>query len=219
MTFDQIVSRVMDRLNLTSDAAQTRVGERVNEVYKDVTTSIGLVTSRRVALEVTTDPQAVGSTLPELEIEGIEKITRITYTVDGGIKRLDELMYDDLTSKATATSMPTAWALKRMGSGTVTIVLDAFPEDEFTLIVDGYETADELADDAEPNLPVSFHDLLVEGAMALELRKMEKPQLAQIADGRYAQRLSDLRMFIAKSAYLDILQGKNKPAWYYPWMK
>jgi hypothetical protein len=44
--------------------------------------------------------------------------------------------------------------------------------------------------------------------MAGEYRKMEKLSLMQDAEANYEKRLSDLRMWIAKSAYLDVVQGK-----------
>jgi hypothetical protein len=48
---------------------------------------------------------------------------------------------------------------------------------------------------------------------------MEKYQLAADRENKFQQRLSDMRMFIAKSGYLDIAQGKDKPSqtWYRPW--
>lgn len=48
MTFDEIVSRVCDRLNLTSSDATTRVGKSVNERYQAVITDVGLSTSVNV---------------------------------------------------------------------------------------------------------------------------------------------------------------------------
>jgi hypothetical protein len=59
------------------------------------------------------------------------------------------------------------------------------------------------ADGDEPTFPADFHDILVEGARYEELRKMDKMMpLAQEAYGRFEKRMSDLRYFLAKSAYL-----------------
>lgn len=220
MTFDDLVSEVMDRLNLTSEDARTRVGKRVNDRYKRTTSSIGLITSRRVTIDVTIDPTAIDSTLPDYTVVGIEKIIRITSNFPTeGIRTLKELTYDELTGVLTLAQTSRAWAVKLMGSGQVTFTIDSFTNDVFTLSVEGYVISDTLSDDAEPFMPGDFHDILVAGAMADELDKMEKPQLAQIQEQKYEARLSDLRMFIAKSEWLDIVQGKDKPDcfWYRNW--
>jgi hypothetical protein len=200
----------MDKLNLTSDEARTRIGEDVNERYKRVTSSIGLITSRRTKIDVVVDPTSVTSILPDLEIDGIEKVLKISCMVGTRPRLLDELTYEEITDRAAADATPTAFAVKLMGSQMVTIRLNAFPSTTtFTLSVEGYDLADVLDDSAEPAFPEDFHDILIEGALADELNKMEKPQLAQMREARFESRLSDLRMFIAKSAYLDIQQGKR----------
>lgn len=216
MTFDQIVSKVRDRLNLTSTASLTRIGERVNEVYKEVTASIGLQTSRRVTVNVTIDQNTAG--LPEVTVPNVEKVLRIVIQdVNGGLITLSEMTYDSITQIQTASGTPRSWAVKRIGASEVVIVLDSTPTASTTLICECYDHAEDIAGSQEPYLPTSFHDLLVEGAMAIELRKMEKPELATIAENKYQQRLSDLRMFIAKTAYMDIYQAKPSPLWFREW--
>ncbi len=224
MTFNEIQREVMDRMNLTSTDAASRVGREINEIYKRVTSSIGLITSRRVMIDVDLDASAIDSTLPEFDVTPCEKILRITINFpDQTIRVLKELTYDDVTNlpayTASASASPNFYAIKRMGPQTVTAVIDAYPTDPFTLHVEGYDLASTLSDDQEPFMPEDFHDLIVEGVMSIELRKMEKPSLAQISEQRYNERLSDLRMFISKSAYQDIVQGINKPGffWQMPW--
>lgn len=206
MTFDQIVSDVMERLNLTSQEARERIGRRVNAKYKIVTSSINLVTSRRVELEVVVNSASLGSILPDLVVTGVEKIIRIAN--EGSSTPLDHVSFGEIKSRAVGSAKPTAYADKRMGSGEVTITLNSYTTAPFDLEIEGYEIADKLADDAEPSFSSDYHDVLSEGVMEDELRKMEKPQLAELANRTYLQRLSDLKMFIAKSGYQDIEQGK-----------
>ncbi len=206
MTFDQIVSDVMDRLNLTSQDARDRVGKRLNDRYKQVTSAINLITSRRIDSTITVDPTDPDSILPDLVVEGMEKIVRIKYLT----RTLECKSYDDVTRRDSSTGQTRAYAIKRMGAGEVTITLDRWPDASFFLKIEGYELADELADDAEPAFPSDFHNVLIEGVMADELRKMEKPQLAQIADNKFTERLSALRMFIAVEGYNDLIPGKNQ---------
>ncbi len=211
MTFTQLVADVMDRLNLTSTSAQTRIGQRINERYKKVTSSVNLITSRHLSTPVTIDP-GVEVDLPNYTVDDMEKVTRIVLlNEDGGILRvLDQVTYDDATHRTPYVRTPREWAVKNMGPGYVVITFDAFPEtDPFDLLIDGYDVTDTLAGSQEPVFPTDFHDILIEGAMSDELRKMEKADLASICETNYASRLNDLRMFIAKSAYLDIQQGRH----------
>jgi len=223
MSFDELVSTTMDRLNLTSDTARTRIGVFCNERYKVVTSSIGLITSRRVTSTLIVDPTdtATFPDLPNLTIGFMEKINRIAIIApmgaSTGVQVLRQLTFDEISAYPTMNAVPRAWAPYRMGSGEVQIILDGVTTDTtFTLNIEGYDLAETLEDDAVPFIPTDFHDILIEGAKSDELLKMEKPSLAAIAEQKFQSRLSDLRMFIAKSAYLDIAQGKDKPfqMWY-----
>ena len=53
MTFDQIVDRIARRLNLTSSTATTRIGESVNERYKEIMSTLGLENSARGTVTAT----------------------------------------------------------------------------------------------------------------------------------------------------------------------
>lgn len=210
MTFNEIVARTLDRLNLSSAAATTRIRERVNEAYKEVTTAIGLDTSRHTDT-VYTFNSTVDTDLPTFEILGYEKIARILLMSDADtpLRVLPQVQYDEIATNTQRTGLPSQWAVKSVSHGTVTVLLDGFPAGEdFILKIDGYPVADELVEDQVPAFPESFHDVLIEHAMMNELRKMEKDKLAVIAQGRYEKRLSDLRYFLAKAAYLDVQQGQ-----------
>jgi hypothetical protein len=294
-----MVDEVMSRLNLTSTDAETRVSARINKRYKQVTSAIGLITSRRTIADVVCSAADIGvntinaSSLPEVTVENMEKVIRVTTTSDtydistisvanptvvttaaahdlesgqvifitgsettptidgrriitvtgastftvpvnvtvgssagtftlgdGAIRVLRPLMYDELVNRPTGTGLPRAFAVKSMFSGYSVLTLDAYPDDDlFSLKIEGYTVTPILDGTAEPLLPGDFHDILVEGAISDELRKMEKPQLAAIAEAEYEKRLSDLRMFIAKHMYLDVFQGKtnNQPFWLRSW--
>jgi hypothetical protein len=214
VTFDEIVDKVKKKLNLTSTDATDRIGERVNELYRTVTSSIGLETSRRVETSVSYDSD-VDTDLPYIEVTGMEKILTVRLETAGNIpKTLEERNYDDIKGLQTVpphNQDPQAWAVFREDYNSVTIIIDAFPDgDPFTLEFEGIENATTLATTDVPAFPESFHDLLVEGARAEELLKMEKAGLAEIAEKRYQQRVSDLRYFLAKSQWLDQVQGKIK---------
>jgi hypothetical protein len=224
LCFDEIVQDVMNKLNLTDNKSRERVGGYVNDRYKRVTSGIGLITSRRTIINLDVDPTDLTDypNLPEIQVNGLEKVERVWTLYDtsspNSLQTLKQLTYEELTSRVPYSDVPRCWAVKLMGPGVVTIVVDGTPTTAYPLSLEGYAIAPVLSGDLEPFFPTDFHDILVEGAKADELWKMEKATLAQAGETKYEGRLSDLRMFIAKSAWLDIAQGKDKPQslWYRP---
>lgn len=203
MTFTELVSEVMARLNLTSSEAQARVGRSLNAHYKRVTSAIGLVVSRRVVVSATTTD---GNAL--LQFQGIEKVISVfTDTPPAPRRVLDEVTYDQLRNNPEPTGSITRYAISRMGAHHVEVLLGAPPIGVLTFKADGHERAQVLSGTMEPAFPESFHDILVEAVLADELRKQEKLPLATLADQTRERRLSDLRMWIAKSGYLRVRQG------------
>lgn len=208
MTYTQIVQRIADRLNLTATDSITRIGLEVNDRYRRVTSSIGLTSTRFTSIDVEVDPSDLSSTLPDVEINDISKILKVMLVVDTGIVVLGEVTPTEISDITAGSANPTRYTVKRMSSQSVIITLDTFPTDTFTLRVEGYETLFDLSGSLEPDFPEDFHDILIFGPMADELRKMEKYNEADKFEAQFEQRISDLRMFIAKSQYLRIYQGK-----------
>lgn len=217
MLFSEIVAEVCDSLNLTSTAATTRVGKYVNRRYRRVLSAIGLDTARREIVDQVVDP-VTSPELPDVEID-VVKIIRVQLLIDGvRPKLLDEVSYDEITERAPGDATPTAWAVKIMDASTVTITLDNFPSiDNFTLRIEGYVNLSDLSGSNVPSFSADYHDILVEGAKADELRKMEKYDMANVSEGLYESKLSDLRLFIATSAYKDQQQGKYNQMWNWSW--
>ena len=142
---------------------------------------------------------------------GVERIDRVWY-LDSNSKPhiLDQVLIDELRNEAAVSSdQPTLWALLSTTSNTVSIRLDANPETAYTLYCDGVSEVADLSGSNEPAFPESFHDILVEGVLREEYLKLEKPTLADRAEAAYEKRLSGLRMFMAKTGYMDIYQGKK----------
>lgn len=205
MTFTEIVDEAMTRLNLSSAAAQARIGSAVNHKYKEVTSSIGLNVTRRTQVQST-----VTLGVQELVFADIEKVLTVIDKSSGQNRILTEITVDEMRERTIGTgSKVQEYAILKMDAHEVTILMDTIPQTSFTLYADGYERALDLSGSQEPAFPESFHGLLVESVMADELRKMEKIQLANIARDEATRLLSDLRMFIAKSAWSDIYQGKK----------
>src|SRR5688572_10783543 len=124
MTFTEVVAEVMDRLNLTSSTATTRVGRAVNRIYREVGTSIGMSFARQINTSV-----AVTIGNPEVTFTGTEKILQV-WTLNDSTNPtiLDEVMLASLREVATPSSdAPRKWALRKTASNSVTIRLDKSP--------------------------------------------------------------------------------------------
>ncbi len=137
-----------------------------------------------------------------------------TGTITVGLQQtqrvLNERTFDDLRNSILTTQPPQEYAIARMGSTSVTIYLDCLPTSVFILSADIIESTTTLSGASSPVFGENFHDILVHGGKVPELLKMEKPDLADAAEEDFQRRLSELRFFIAKSAYLSIYQGASR---------
>ena len=151
---------------------------------------------------------------PSVTFSGVEKLERVWIENSAGSPTiLEQVMLGEIREiNPPDSDLPTRYTIMRITSNAVTILLNVAPETAFNIFADGISEVADLSGSTEPVIPESFHDILVEGVLAKEYVKLEKPGLAKISKELYEQRLSDLRMFIAKSGYLIIQQGKNPSA-------
>jgi hypothetical protein len=203
MTFDEIVSEVCEKMNLTSDEAKSRVSRNVNTRFRRATSSIGMAPSRFVQVSTVA---TIGNRV--LTFTGIEKIIAVIDKTSGIDIPLAQITTDEMHITVIKTDPPRKFAVQRMHNNSVDIIVNTTPSSNFTLYADGHVVLGTITGTQSPDFPESFHDCLVFGAMADEYRKMEKVQLAHDCEEDYERRLSDLRMWIAKSAYLDLYQGR-----------
>ena len=204
MTFTEIVTRITNRLNQTSATATTRIGQAVNDVYKSVTTSVGLGTSRRTEVQATA---GIGSQF--ITFTGIEKVISVIDRSTGSARYLNEVTIDELDRLSVSDSdIPTAYAIYRANAGSVQIKTNANAQTAYTLYAPGYIQATTLSGTQEPAFPESFHDLLVSGVLYEEYMKLEKPGLAKLEEAKYTDRLGDLRLFLQTSPQQDIYRSK-----------
>jgi hypothetical protein len=196
----------MDRLALTSTEASTRVGRAINKIYREVGTSIGMSFARQVATSATV---TIGN--PNVTFTATEKVLQVWRLNGTGTPiMLSEVLLAELRDAVTPSSdAPTEWAVYSTTSNTTIIRLNANPATAYTLYADVISEVSDLSGSSEPAFPESFHDILIEGVLKDEYRKLEKLTLAKDSEQTFQRRLSDLRMFIAKSNYLDIQQGKR----------
>lgn len=215
MVFDELVSEICERLDYTSDDAKSRVGREINARYRRITSSIGLETSRRTTVSA---QATIGNRT--MTFTGIEKIIEVVDKTDPNSPIvLSQITRDEMDLLPIREEPPKSYAVVRIHSNSVDIYVDCTPTTTFTLYADGHANLSTLSGNQAPDFPESFHDILIYGVMADEYRRMEKVQLMAASETDYERRLSDLRMWIAKSAYLDIHQGKynrQKYRWIQP---
>lgn len=209
MTYQEILDRAAERLGIpaSSTAALARIGRLINDVYRDVSTSLGIDLSRRVVSSVATTTPGIQT----VTFTSMEKIERLLDDSSGTLRVIPEVTFDQIRNiNPGASDSVRRWAVESWTADTVTVRLDVLPQTEFDLKADGTASAATLDNDDVPAFPASFHDILVDGVLAEEYLRLEKPALADRARERFEKRLSDLRMWRAKTISMTIRQGETR---------
>ena len=204
MTFTTIRTEILDRLNLSSSDASTRVGRLINQSYRRITSDIGLHTSRETSTSTTT---SIGSA--SITFTGMEKIGRIWFVdSDSVVHPIREVPYDELREITLPDSdSPTRWAVKSMAGTTVTILLDAAAETVYSISADGYTTLSDLSGTDVPAFPESYHDVLIEDVLTKEYKKIQQLQESRDSAAIVDKRMGQLRLWIAMSHHKKIRQN------------
>lgn len=203
MTYAELKSRLLDRLNLSSSDAEARLGAFVNERYRELATSIGMGRVRRA--EVALNTVADTATLTTAEI-----LKPLILTPDNNRPPLTEITVDQLRNRLPrgATGRPREFAVTGVTPSGCTIEFYPVPDDVYPITADGIVPGIDLEDDDDvPAFPEDFHDALIFGALADEYDHFEKPAMAAKQEAKYKARKGDLRYFIGKSTYLQRVQG------------
>lgn len=207
MTFDEIVNEVCERLDLLSDEAIARVGREVNIQHRYVTISCNLDTSRRITVSADT---AIDSA--DVTFVGVEKIELLFDPSTPNTRQIFEATYNEMREwpfQMLTGGDPRQYAVKLVTGQGVTITLDRIMEDVRTLTADAWAKIMTLSGEDEPLFPESFHSYLIERVVGDELKRMSKPQEAREALTMSKDILGELRLFLAKSAYMNIQQNSN----------
>jgi hypothetical protein len=204
----------MDRLKLTSPDSRSRIKDFLNERYRAVATSCGLSSVR-----FGTVSQATVAGTVSYAVAGL--VHPITVTYPAGNRVLIEKTQDfirNLDPDASVEGAPQYFVISRHNATTVTLSIWPKPDDAYDLTIDGIVTGTDMSADGDiPALPEDFHDTLVFGATADELMKLEKAGLAQGMEGKFKDRLGELRYFCSVRSYLTIKQGEDGQWWWGFW--
>lgn len=203
MTFTDIVNQVAEDLNLTSTDAINRIGRHVNRQYNRLLALPWLQISRRGTVSQPTTVGVRYLMFPVTKLYSVFDPNRDNQT-------LGERTFDEMRNMIVRSDPPNEYAIARADASSVTLFLDCTPATVYSLTADAELRVITLSGNQVPGFNEDFHDILIYGAKELELLKMEKADLAAEARGDWDQRLSDLKFHIAKTSYLDYLQGKDR---------
>jgi hypothetical protein len=196
----------MARTNLTTTAARDRIKAYVNERLRRVATStnVGRVRFGSVSINTVANVNTITST-------GLVKI--VTASIPAENQILDERTTDQLRSYDTDVSqngVPRFFAVKAVNATTLTVQLYPEPDAIYAVVLEGILTGTDLSADADvPGLPEDFHDVLIFGALADELPHLQRTDEAAYYEDKFEKRLSDLKYYLAKSAYLRRVETGN----------
>jgi hypothetical protein len=207
MTMNELVRDVAEELGASSQEALDRIMRLANRRYKEITSAIGLITTRR---EEVSKAATIGSRY--LTFSGVERLDTVFRRVDNKNYILQEITNDEMLDLNVRDEPPMKYSIFTVSPASVTIFMDCIPTTTFTLYAHGLADVSTLSGTDRPAFPESFHDIIIYGVLADEFRRKEKSKESSDAEAKFTQRLSDLKMFIAKSAYLDQYRGKLSPA-------
>lgn len=206
MTFLELQDAVLDRVNLSSTEARARVSRNLNIRYRRVQSTLQLDKTRRGSVDITTT-----SGVPTVTVSGVAKLLGL-YDPNVLHRPLDEKTLAEIearTAHNALTSTPTDFAIDEHLNDLVILRFYPIPDGAYALEGDCLLAGTDMdEDDDEPTLPTDFHDVLMEGALADELIKMEKFKEAAAKEQVYEKRLSDLRYFIAKTRLTQASQSR-----------
>lgn len=206
MTFTDIQTEASNRLNITSAEGLSRIGSYINQRYRRLTSSLGLNTTRRATQSINTVAGTATITFTSLE-----KIELVYITTNGRERIIREMPYEEFRRRNVEeerSGIPTEYAVTAVTSNSVTIGLYPTPNAIISITADGLNNASTLSGSDVPAFPADFHDALVLGAMSDEFFKMEKYALAKDFELQFKSRESDLRMFLAKSAFISMAEAE-----------
>jgi hypothetical protein len=211
VTFDQIVQRVLDRTNLSDPTAKARIQDNVNERYGWLCTSMGLQTSVQ---KVVTASTVIGSEDMTFGPQP-DKVLKLMEVFNPAYPKpnvLLELSLDTLRLSVKRSEPAQSYAIYLMGADRVTIKLNTGAAvSVYPLQADAIVDKATLSGDDVPTFAAAFHNILFYGAMATEYDKLQQDDNAAKFEQKFETRCSELRLFIAKSIFKDIYQGKTSP--------
>lgn len=199
MTFLELQTRVLNRVNWSSTEARELVKDYLNERYRQVCSSVNAARTRRGVVSFNT---VNGSPNVSISAAKVFNIFDAVYLKS----LLNEVTVTDIRARdaaAVVVGRPTDYAVEEHENDTVQLMFFPKPNGVYALQADVLKTGTDMTDNADqPTIPEDFQDVLILGAVADVLDKMEKWAAAQKQEAKFEKRLGELRYFLIKSAHL-----------------
>jgi hypothetical protein len=203
VTLTEIRDKVADRLNLTSTQALARIVDSINERYRWLASDVSLQTIERQTISANS---TIGS---RSMVFSAEKLLSVFNPSTTPPFILGLVSFDELRNETVGTDPPQKYAIQLMGASTVTIFLESQAATVYSLNADALVNLITLSGTMVPAFAQDYHDILVYGAMATELDKMEKYDLSDKKEAQFEKRLGQFKLYQASSSYMDYIQGKD----------
>ncbi len=224
MTFLELQNRSMDRLNLSTDDARTRIKNFLNERIRKIQTSVSLGSVRRGVETYTLTADTNELTLiADEDHDGIIKVRTVTIPSSRRIP-LNQITLDQMRAKEQVVgggAIPMDYAVVDQSANSVTLRFWPTPTADQDVQIDGIKLGADLVDDGDvAGLPEDFHDALIYGACADENGHWAKEDKFQYYENLAEKRVREMRYFIQKSIYLHRHQQSESLAltswwWFY----
>ncbi len=190
----------MNRLNLTSTDARTRIKVELNLRYREIQSGVNLSQTRRGITTFTTTSGSSTTTQ-----SGIAKVLSVFDPVYL-MRPLREITLNTIRSldaPSLVQGIPYEFVIQNDTHDVITLRLFPQPQVVYNLQADVILTGTDMSSDSdEPSFPDDYHDILVNGVIADELNKLEKFREAQLFEAKFEKRTSELRYFIHKSGWI-----------------
>jgi hypothetical protein len=188
-----------------------RVGTEVNLRHREILSSLGV--SQATEFTAATATTTIGSRFLTFGPSPVAVVKVLAvYDLAPGTyppPTLDEVTTDELLALSVLADPPTKYAVTNMGERTVTIKLNSIPATQYVLTANVEGNVTQLSGALMPQFSEDYHDILVNMVMADELEKAEKYDKSAAKLKQALARMGEFRLFIAKSAYKETVQGSR----------
>lgn len=206
MNFTELVNEVGEKTGAATPKAWNRIGRYVNIRYRALASSIGFSTVQRTTATAKTTTGSQYLVFGNAT-QGVEKLMSVFDAAYSPVRVLAERTFDDLRNSFGISEPATEYAIATVAAHTVTVFLNAVASTSYEYSADVLSNLLTLRGLQEPSFPEDYHDILYHGALSDEYGKQEKGDLSDKEDDKFEARASELRLYFAKSAYLEIAQG------------
>jgi hypothetical protein len=194
----------MDRLNLSSDDARTRIKNFINERVRALQTSCSLGNVRAGIVTVLTVADEA-----QVELDGVVLPRTLSIPAQNRVltsKTLDSFRV--LDPSGSTRGVPSQYAIALRAVDNTVVELLPVPDAEYGIKVDGILSGVELVDDSDiPAFPEDFHDTIIFGVCADENTHWDKLDRFTYYENKFKERRAEARFFISRQIYLHRVQN------------